>query len=389
MSFGEALLAFPGVVLSSPFIVLEGVASGVVHVATSGDGGTNIFRPFIDPNLPVAPFISYGGQSGLAGGVRLQRRPAFDTADRLRFKATYSIYDYSRVYVKYENERVAGSSIGLTGQVDYARRPRESFYGLGNDSDEAQEVSFTLEETTIRGELFWHPVPTLDLGGFASWRHAGMFDGRDPGETRSLPTIIEQFDLAPTDTRASRYVSVGGLLDFDYRDHEGQPSSGGRIIAEFSFNHGVGDSDDLEFTTTRVELQQYFDVWHKRILAFRAVVQDVDRSDDVSPNPIYLLSPLGGQTSLRSYQSARFIDRDMAMATLEYRYPVWDVIDAFLFLDEGRVFRQIGSNFSWRNWHHSAGFGLRIWTEEEVIGTVTIAAGKEGTRFFFQLGQVF
>jgi outer membrane protein assembly factor BamA len=118
-------------------------------------------------------------------------------------------------------------------------------------------------------------------------------------------------------------------------------------------------------------------------------MQNVDRSDDRPPNPVYLLSSLGGSETLRSYDDNRFVDRDLALATLEYRYPVWKALDAFLFIDEGRVFRELSKDFTLRDWHYSAGFGLRAWTSEAVILSAQIAMGKEGTRFIFFAGSDF
>lgn len=388
-SLGEVLLDIPSYLLKSPFLLMEQVSSGVVHIATGNSGGPNILQVFTDPLRVFTPIIAYGSHSGLGGGFRWRPRAVLDTLDQLRVRATYSTNSYSLVDVKYINPAIAGGRLGVRTGADYRRATRVSYFGPGNESDLSQEVSYTLERTSVSAELDWRPLPSVTLGTVGAWQAFGMFDGHQPDLESRLSEIQTRFGLTPEALRSADFLMVGGQLDIDIRNHPARPTAGGRYTLDIDYNRGVGDDDQIEFLKTRVELSHYLDVWQRRVLAFRAVIQDIDRSNDVAPNPIYLQSGLGGHASLRSYYSSRFVDRDMALVNLEYRYPVWDIIDAFLFLDEGRVFNRLGSEFTLAEWHHSAGFGLRVWNDEDVVGMLTIAAGKEGARIFFEFGQVF
>ena len=92
---------------------------------------------------------------------------------------------------------------------------------------------------------------------------------------------------------------------------------------------------------------------------------------------------------MRSYSRGRFIDNDLALVSAEYRYPIFDVADAFLFWEEGRVFRSVSQERVLNGWKHSAGFGIRVWNPDGVLAVVQFALGDEETRFYFELGATW
>lgn len=89
---------------------------------------------------------------------------------------------------------------------------------------------------------------------------------------------------------------------------------------------------------------------------------------------------------MRGYDRGRFINNDLAMATLEYRYPIFDMTDAFLFYERGRVFEKITNDGFFKNWKYSAGFGIRVWTPKNIVAITQIAFSDESFRFYFELG---
>ena len=98
--------------------------------------------------------------------------------------------------------------------------------------------------------------------------------------------------------------------------------------------------------------------------------------------------PPEGQTS-RGFKSDRFTGNDLALVTAEYRYPIWDSIDAFLLLDAGRVFDQIEDDFRLRNWEWNYGFGMRVWKTSGLILSATFARSNEETRYYLSAGEEF
>jgi outer membrane protein assembly factor BamA len=135
----------------------------------------------------------------------------------------------------------------------------------------------------------------------------------------------------------------------------------------------------------KVDLRHYLNVWRKRIFATRFYLHRID-ADDGNPTalPVNLLSRLGGPAGLRGYTVGRYMDNDMVLASIEWRFPVWKVIDGFAFLDEGRVFDDIADARVFKGWIYSAGMGLRVWNKDAVSLATTIGFGDEGVQF--QLG---
>lgn len=388
-SLGDILLGLPSAIITLPVYVLKIVTYAVVALATGDTFVSDIVHLLSQPDAAVSPIVSYQANAGLAGGLAVRIHSFAWKGDRIRIKALYSFHDYSTVDLRYTNPAIDGGRIGLTLNAAYERMPRETFYGVGNDTPEGNEAAFTMERAYAHADIAYRPGSPLSLGVFTGYSDYNIFDGRDPDRPNSLVDMREDYTLSTTDTRSTQFLTVGGRLESDTRNSAGQPTRGGRRILEVSYNTGVGTDDDIEFVRARVDLSHYFNIYRKRIVAVRAVVQEIDRSSDVSPNPFYLQSALGGPETLRGYRTNRLVDRDMVMVTLEYRYPIWDVIDAFLFLDEGRVFSHMTDDFTLRGWKYSAGLGLRVWNPEEVMVSAQLAKSDDGVLFFFHAGRGF
>ncbi|UCC45041.1 MAG: BamA/TamA family outer membrane protein, partial [Candidatus Zixiibacteriota bacterium] len=316
-------------------------------------------------DYPVYPLASYGSNPGLEGGLGLKAEELFSNDDVVKLTGSYSTNSYQRYRIKYHAPHLYRPSAGMTLIARYSKLPRESLYGLGSTSLEDDEVSVTREESFVRAELFWEIRPALTVGFEAGYWHYDISDGEDTNLETNVDTIKVSLGLGYEDFRPTRFWGVGGRLRHDWRNHMGQPTRGGVEEVSFRYSHGIGVSDRLRFTTTRVDLRQYLHLFRKRTLALRALAQSVDVIDAASRprNPFYLLSSLGGQDDLRGYPRDRFIDNDYALVSLEYRYPLWPAGDGVLFLDEGRVFHSISDDFTLRNWRYSAGVGIRVFSD--------------------------
>ena len=143
-SLGEILLTLPGEILKLPVYAVEGLTYGGVYLATESPlrRAFNFGNP-VSPFYPVAGFSSNQGLKG-GGGVNFYQ--LFSADDRLKFKASHSTHNYQSYRVKYDRSNLLIS-------LEYKKRPRENFYGLGNFTVEADEVNFTLERTRLSARL--------------------------------------------------------------------------------------------------------------------------------------------------------------------------------------------------------------------------------------------
>jgi len=115
----------------------------------------------------------------------------------------------------------------------------------------------------------------------------------------------------------------------------------------------------------------------------------VDLSGTSPALPFYLKSSLGGVDNLRGYRNGRFLDNDLAMASVEYRYPILEIIDGFVFLDEARVFNNLSDSFKWHDWKYSYGAGVKIFDDKDMMVRTFVAKSKEDSRFYLEFSDAF
>jgi outer membrane protein assembly factor BamA len=76
--------------------------------------------------------------------------------------------------------------------------------------------------------------------------------------------------------------------------------------------------------------------------------------------PFYELTTFGGGSTNRGFYGGRFMDNDMIMAEVEYRWQYWRFWDAALFLDVGRVMYDMTESEPWEDADLHIGYGLSV-----------------------------
>lgn len=383
-STGQVLADIPGEILKLPVRATRGVG----YLVVKGFYGTPV-RRLLEIDNPISPLflaVSSGPNIGFSYGLGYDHRRHFTPGDDFDFAATYSVHHYQTYRLRYRAPRLFSSHVGGSFLAGYRKETRERFYGLGNSTSEDDEVVLSRETGQVHGELSWEVAPKLVAAFSAGYTSTHLYDGDDSEYEGRLDTVQTRFDLGDGELRSSRVLSADTRLAFDFRNNVVQPSHGGMAVASIAYNKGLGDFDDLEFVRSRVELYGYFELFLKRILAVRVIAQSVDKPAGSPAVPIYLKSSLGGYSDLRGFRSSRLVDDDMVVITLEYRYPVLHVVDAFIFLDEGRVFPSITDDISWGQWLYSTGVGFRVHGRRSVLLTTLLAFSREAVRFHLQMG---
>jgi outer membrane protein assembly factor BamA len=383
---GYKLLYVPSKVLQLPFDILEVTTRGLVYISYDSPFGQRLMRNVLNPTRPIHPVFGSGGNGGFGGGLGIRLNSLISKHDRLSVRGTYSVFDYSHIGLTHTVP--LDSSFTLTTTVTYDRMEREPFYGFGNNSLDRDEVAFTHERIVAGTELDWAVSRRFHAGVAVAYNAHNTFDGDDPDLQGALDSIQTALALVPTDLRSTRYVSTELGLYYDYRNNPGQPSSGGFGKITGTFYGGVGRSDELRFYKLRLDYRHFIELFEKRVFRVRLLAQSIDIIDveNRPRNPIYLQSYLGGPDGLQGYEPSRFTDKEMALVSIEYRWPVWRAIDGVLFFEEGRVFDSFSDSFTFRHWQYSVGTGLRVWSRWGQVASLTIAWSREETRFVFNFG---
>lgn len=165
----------------------------------------------------------------------------------------------------------------------------------------------------------------------------------------------------------------------DTRDNIYNPTTGGRISIS---GEVAGLGADFDFQKMTIEDQRYVKVGHAQVLAMRG--QYGAGRGHISE---FNLFKVGGQSSLRGYREDQFRGTRMALATLEYRFPIVSKVQGALFTDWGGAWYN-----DWvpgaDNIQGSVGVGLSLNTP---IGPLRLdyGRGKNGGRVHFTVGGTF
>ena len=163
----------------------------------------------------------------------------------------------------------------------------------------------------------------------------------------------------------------------DTRDNVYEPTTGSRasLSAEFA-----GFGGDFSFQKYMISDTQYFKVGRSQVFAVRG--QYGLGNGSISE---YNQFRLGGQDSIRGYREDQFRGNRMALASIEYRFPIVSKVTGAIFTDYGGAWDR---GLTPEHMHGSVGVGLGLNTP---IGPLRLdyGRGSQGGRVHFRVGGTF
>ena len=167
----------------------------------------------------------------------------------------------------------------------------------------------------------------------------------------------------------------------DTRDNIYNPTNGGRVALTGEFGGLWGG--DFTFQKYDIDHQQFFKAGdHSQVWALKTAY-GLGHGDLTEFNQFRV----GGQNTLRGYRDDQFRGNRMALATLEYRFPLASKVQGIIFTDWGGTWNdgflpKSGSIYG------SAGLGVALNTP---LGPLRLdyGRGSQGGRFHFNIGGGF
>jgi hypothetical protein len=252
-------------------------------------------------------------------------------------------------------------------QVDVRYR----FYGIGNAAN-VLDVDILQKGPAYFLSGSWNVWKKLYVG--LGYRGASI-------DTRVRFTLLPPLFFDPASN-----IDLGAFsipIQIDSRDHQQFPRKGWLITNQNVFYRESAGSD-FEAEIYKLSVNHFFPMRDADVLATRLVVRSA--SEDV---PFFLLSTFGGTTDLRGYPAGRYRDRNMYALQTEYR---WQFRDRWIFTGFVGV-GEVAEHFSemGRNFLPAGGIGARfVLSEKHKVGlSVDLAIGKDGTEFYFGVGEAF
>lgn len=290
---------------------------------------------------------------------------------------------------------VAGGKAGVTSLgnvplrsfvlINYQDRPEEYFYGLGPDSSRADSTPYKYTSNYIEGSMGYGASPVTSLDLFAGYDKVDIGIGGNEGKGRIEPIFSDRYavpgrngdDIVSAGTRFARNTHI--------KNH------GSITKAEWGFYSGVEDSRS-RFIKLRGEWTHFLPLGSERRVLVSRLHGEHNTEIRGYEVPFYQMARLGGfgmenenSETLRSYDRGRFHGNTAALLNLEYRYTVYEYrdwkLDTVVFFDQGQVFNRL-RKFQFSDFKESYGGGFNLGALDNVVLSLQIAHGNEGTNFY-------
>lgn len=251
------------------------------------------------------------------------------------------------------------------------------FYGIGNDTEDINEASYTMKSLRFYAEAGGLNIIASDI-------YFGAILDYSPNELvdkQANPYL--KGDLVPGHDGGT-VSGLGVLFIFDTRDHVFFPTK--NFYHKFRLQYfGKYMGSEFKFNRLVSDMRYYTSPIPTHILAFQFYA-DITTGTP----PFFRLPALGGEQRMRGYFTGRYRDRLYLTTQIEYRKIVWWRLGVAAFVAAGDVAHK-WTNFSAKSIKYSYGFGLRfVFDKDEQINVrMDLGFGKNTSGIYFALEEAF
>jgi len=381
---GEDMLWIPRVVLSPVYFVTEYILRRPIMFLVTEAERAGLLDPdvftFGDGNIGVVPtvLLDFGLQVGMlpSAGIYFWWDNFIAKGNHLRFRAAFGGDDWIELDLKDVVEFGADNQYEVYLKGEYNRRRDQVFAGIGAKGGPVgryglDELRATVGfDWTISGRSFLRLDLSLNNSDFfrggccnqpsvTSLIDAGSLDGFPPGYDAEGVWAFESHLVAAWDTRKRRPQDESGFR--------------AEIRGGLSANLREGKSGWGHYGAT---LGGYVDIWEARTLG---LILQVDFADPLGSTPVPFtdLVMLGGDDLMSGFVEGRLRGRSTVVLSLDYRWPIWFLLDGWIHAAVGNVFGAHLEDFELGKLRASFGFGVRPSSDEDHPFSLMIAAGTE------------
>ena len=193
--------------------------------------------------------------------------------------------------------------------------------------------------------------------------------------------------IKPTGGNGSTNIGLGWGIIYNNIHNVLNPRNG--VFSELAFLNYSGEiGSDYDLTSILFDNRFYIPIRKNNVLAFQLQGQFTQGNP-----PFNLLSLMGGESLMRGYYLGRYRDKHLLAGQIEYRMLPFSFSKrwgASLFFAAGEVFNS-DNNFQFKNLLPTGGAGLRflLFPEKDIYTRVDYALTREGSGFYFFIGEAF
>jgi hypothetical protein len=396
-SEGGAGPAVANALLFVPRKILDGLLYSMAYgsyVSTESGWPARVSEllTFYHERFGIHPIVSLSSGSQTEFGAELAYRvPTFGAS----ISGRYGNDENWGTKVDVVSEFAAGSvpfKLSLSGFLN--NRDDFEFFGFGPDPLDDPRSPFQPDAQSDHG-VYAQRLPRVSMVLAArvrprlqlSW--TSFYQERrvsDPGGAEG-EQLDETFDVSalPGADRKGRQVYSEGSLRFDTRESDRKITSGFRVDAYAGYSFGV-EEDESRFRRLGIDVAPYIAILQDdRIIVPRVVLDTVDDLNEDFP---ISFADYPRQPTFRGAPRTRLLRTDevSAVPSLEYRWPLSNVLNGNLFLDYLLVANSV-SDLSFADAPYAWGAGFVIQGARSELGRFAISSGSEGLRFMIELGS--
>lgn len=293
-------------------------------------------------------------------------------------------------------ERIAETPLRAFTTVEYQQRPEEHFYGIGPDTSKGEGGAYRLESTAVEGSVGYSKDPSMALDAFAGYENIHISGGGDGGRG-TIDSITPAGQLVPG-ANGDEIFSTGMRFVRDKRNQKENSTRGYLTKLGLSFNEGL-EKSDARYLKYQAEWVHYLQLGSDRRVFVSRFYGEHNNETRRHSVPFHQMARLGGfgsssdqSETFRAYDRGRFYGNSAALFNFEYRYTVYEYrewkVDTVAFWDEGQVFNHFG-DFQLSDFRESYGGGFRFSLLNNVLLSLEVAHGDEGTRFYVKSRSPF
>ena len=384
----ENIINIPGAIALFPFWLVYSGIKPVINFLETSKLILQIEDFLVSNDGRRVTYPTSRSRTGL--GLKFTYSDLISRGDTLDLTATMG-YRWSQYYGLSLQRIRLGGQWRMTMGFSHQYLSAENFFGLGNDSPSANRTTYSLRQSNGRISVYAEPNMLLSFGGTLGLENGSVGKGRHPGypSTNSLPDDIT--DEIPGLLDDCSLASLNFHLQLDTLKRAPDATSG--WVAFFKTGLFLQTNGrKFSFVQTALDVRRQFHLFFDRALVVRLAGMWT-RSLDFGAIPFYMLSELGDRRSIRGFRLGRFRDKDKILSSVEYHFPLNKrppkkiSLNAYLFVDAGKVSSDLFHDSLLKDYHFGYGGGLRIFNKHNMDVHLILAHSREGLRFALVINE--
>ncbi len=251
------------------------------------------------------------------------------------------------------------------------------FWGIGNNTSDENEEVYNQTTHALNISFLKRLPPDLNFGFQFIFKNHEVTEIAEGG-------ILDTQNVIGS--KRTVVAGLGAVFNYDTRDNTGSPNKGFYYQAKAQFSSELFGATS-GFNKFILDLREYQPLSSRSLLAFQLYIEN--NYGDV---PFQALASYGGGNRARGYFFGRFLDKQMYVSQIEYRWrfkPRWTINAFGLF---GEVAEKPEDFFSINNLKPSFGFGTRykIFKDKDTWLRFDIGSGIDGNSgIYFGINEAF